>query len=98
MAEVDSARLASCKAYLRLDYDTDDGLIVSLLHAVDDYLAGAGITRDQSPPAYDLIAHDMVLRIYDGRDVDAVHAATAPLVRSMLTQLKLRAAYGGDAE
>ena len=98
MAEVDSARLQSCKAYLRLDYDTDDGLLTSLLHAVDDYLTGAGVTRDQSPATYDLIAHDMVLRIYDGRDVDAVHAATAPLVRSMLTQLKLRAAYGGDIE
>lgn len=37
----------------------------------------------------------MVLRQYDGRDADAEHAATAPLVRAMLTQLKLRCAYGG---
>ena len=39
----------------------------------------------------------MTLRTYDGRDNDAAQAATAPLIRSMLTQLKLRCQYGEGA-
>ena len=91
-------RLAACKKYMRVDYDEDDELIAALMDAADRYLAGAGVTRDTAPAMYDLIVHDMTLRTYDGRDGDAAQAATAPLIRSMLTQLKLRCNYGGAAD
>ena len=90
-------RLDACKAYMKVDYAEDDELIAALMDAADRYLEGAGVNRDAAPAMYDLIVHDMTLRTYDGRDDDAEHAATAPLVRSMLTQLKLRCQYGEEA-
>ena len=91
-------RLAACKKYMKVDYPDDDEVIAALMDAADRYLEGAGVNRDAAPAMYDLIVHDMTLRTYDGRDDDAEHAATAPLVRSMLTQLKLRCNYGGAAD
>lgn len=87
-----------CKAYMRVDYPDDDIIIAAMLAAADSYLSGAGIERDKAAQLYDLIAFDMTLRIYDGRENDAAHAATAPLVRQMLTQLKLICNYGGGAD
>lgn len=97
-AALAQARLDACKKYMRVDYGEDDELIAALMDAADRYLAGAGVTRDTAPAMYDLIVHDMTLRTYDGRDGDAAQAATAPLIRSMLTQLKLRCNYGGAAD
>lgn len=88
--------LNGCKRYLRVDFTDDDNVIEAMLGAAYGYLDGAGATRDIAPAQYDLIAHNMVLQMYDGRDDDAAQAATAPLVRQMLTQLKLRSAYGGE--
>lgn len=90
-------RLAACKKYMKVDYEEDDELIAALMDAADRYLAGAGVTREVAPEMYDLIVHDMTLRTYDGRDDDAAQAATAPLIRSMLTQLKIRCQYGEGA-
>lgn len=97
-AALAAERLAACKKYMKVDYPDDDALIAVLMDAADRYLEGAGVNRDAAPAMYDLIVHDMTLRTYDGRDDDAEHAATAPLVRSMLTQLKLRCNYGGAAD
>ena len=73
---VDETRLMSVKAYCRIDYDEDDALLSGFILAVDDYLAGAGCSREGHENLYDLIVEDMVLRQYDGRDADAEHAAT----------------------
>lgn len=97
-AALAQARLDACKKYMRVDYGEDDELIAALMDAADRYLTGAGVTRETAPEMYDLIVHDMTLRTYDGRDGDAAQAATAPLIRSMLTQLKLRCNYGGAAD
>lgn len=90
MAEVS---LDTVKRYMRVTYSEDDLLISSLIEAAVQYLDGAGVNRMRAPDVYDLIVCDMVLRQYDGRDSDAEHAATAPVVRQMLTQLKLRSAF-----
>lgn len=94
---MDAERLAYAKQYAHIDYDDDDDLIAGLLAAADGYLGNAGIERDVDPDMYDLIAADLVLRVYDGRESDAAHAASAPAARAMITQLKLMAAYGGGA-
>lgn len=86
---IDAGRLAALKAYCRIDYGEDDSLLEAILGTVDAYLQNAGCTRENHENLYDLIAQDMTLRQYDGRDSDTEHAATAPLVRHMLTQLKL---------
>ncbi len=86
-------RVKACKEYMHVDFDEDDALITSLLAASDGYLEGAGVNRDINSQMYDLIAFDMTLRVYDGRDEDAAHAATSQIARQMLTQLKLRSAY-----
>lgn len=80
-----------------IDHDEDDMLISSLMSAVDCYLYNAGAYRENNEHLYDAVAHDMVLRMYDGRDDDVEHAATSQLARQMLTQLKLKCAYGGGA-
>ena len=94
----DAGRLAALKAYCRIDYDEDDSLLEAILGTVDAYLQNAGCTRENHENLYDLIAQDMTLRQYDGRDSDTEHAATAPLVRRMLTQLKLVCAFGGAGD
>lgn len=91
-------RLAACKRYMQVDIDDDDELVFALLRAADSYLEGAGINRAVAPEMYDLIAFDMALRIYDGRETEAAQAATVPLVRCMLNQLKLLSAYGEDGD
>lgn len=90
-------RLSLCKKYMNIDFDTDDMLISSLMAAADAYLEGAGVSREVDSFLYDAIANDMVLRMYDGRDDDIEHAATSQIARQMLTQLKLKCAYGGGA-
>ncbi|MDD6937020.1 MAG: head-tail connector protein [Clostridiales bacterium] len=93
MSEV---KLDAVKRYMRVTYSEDDLLISSLISAAEQYLEGAGINRMLAPDVYDLLVCDMVLRQYDGRDSDAEHAAASPLARQMLTQLKLRSAYGSE--
>lgn len=89
-------RLMTCKKYMHCDdIEEDDELIAALLDASDGYIVGAGVDRETSPAMFDLIAYNMTLRLYEGRDDDVEHAATDPMVRKMLTQLKLRCAYGG---
>ena len=90
-------RLSLCKKYMIIDHDEDDMLISSLMSAVDAYLYNAGVSREVDTFLYDAIANDMVLRMYDGRDDDIEHAATSQIARQMLTQLKLKCAYGGGA-
>lgn len=90
-------RLSLCKKYMNIDFDTDDMLISSLMSAADAYLTNAGVSREVDSFLYDAIANDMVLRMYDGRDDDIEHAATSQIARQMLTQLKLKCAYGGGA-
>lgn len=94
--ELATERLIKCKRYMRVDIDDDDEIICGLLDAADGYLDGAGIDRAVNPAQYDLIACAMTLQMYDSRDADSPEqAATSPLVQQMITQLKLRSAYGG---
>ena len=94
--ELAAERLKACKQYMRVDFEDDDEIICGLLDAADGYLDGAGIDRAVSPKQYDLIAYAMTLQMYDGRNADSPEqAATSPLVRQMITQLKLRSGYGG---
>ena len=95
---VSEGRMVALKAYCRIDYDEDDVQLEALLSAADAYLQSAGCSRENHESLYDLIAQDIVLRQYDGRDDDTAHAATSPMVRQMLTQLKLVCAYGGAAD
>ena len=91
MAEAE--RLAAVKRYCKIDYSEDDELLSGLLAAAEAYLDGEAL--------YDIIAHAMVLEQYEGRCVDNAAQAlqsVPPIVRQMLTQLKLVCAYeGGDS-
>lgn len=87
-------RLSLCKKYMIVEHDEDDNVILSILNAVDAYLNNCGVSRDIDTNLYDTIAHDMVLRIFDGRDDDVEHAATSQIARQMLNQLKIKCTYG----
>lgn len=91
-----AVQLAAVKAYMKVSYDDDDGLISALIEASEEYLKGAGARQEVAPASYELIVKDMVLRQYDGRDSDVEHAVASPLVGRMLQQLKLRSAYGSE--
>lgn len=97
---MDDARLAACKAYMRVDYTDDDEIISGMMEAADAYVSGAGCDRAAAPAMYDLIVHAMTLQMYDGRAESADSAAMAVPqgVRAVLTQLKLRCGYGGAAD
>lgn len=98
---IESERLKAVKAYMRVDGEDEDAVIAGMIAASDSYLAGAGITRDMDTPLYDLIVCTMTLALYDGRydeKTTALGAAETATVRRMLTQLKLRAAYSGEAD
>ena len=94
---MDTARLAACKAYMRVDYTDDDEIISGMMEAADAYVRGAGCDGAAAPAMYDLVVHAMTLQMYDGRADGAEKAAEAvpPGVRAVLTQLKLRCGYGG---
>lgn len=99
MAEAE--RLAAVKRYCKIDYGEDDELLAGLLAAAEAYLDGAGCVREGHEALYDIIAHAMVLEQYEGRCCDNAAQAlqsVPPIVRQMLTQLKLVCAYeGGDS-
>ena len=72
--------------------------LAGLLAAAEAYLDGAGCVREGHEALYDIIAHAMVLEQYEGRCVDNAAQAlqsVPPIVRQMLTQLKLVCAYEG---
>ena len=76
----------------------DDELLAGLLAAAEAYLDGAGCVREGHEAMYDIIAHAMVLEQYEGRCVAGAAQAlqsVPPIVRQMLTQLKLVCAYEG---
>ena len=93
-------RLAACKGYMRVDYDEDDALIISLMAMADEYLTGAGCVRELRPASYDLVLHAIVLSLYDGRGEDAAGAAqTVPsIARHAMNQLKILCGYGGEPD
>ena len=96
MAETE--RLAAVKRYCKIDYGEDDELLAGLLAAAEAYLDGAGCVREGHEALYDIIAHAMVLEQYEGRCCDNAAQAlqsVPPIVRQMLTQLKLVCAYEG---
>ena len=95
---ITAERLDAIKRYCRIDYDEDDAQLTAFAEASDGYLTQCGITRDGHEAMYDLIVQAMVLTQYEGRCADnaaAALAAVPPIVRQMVTQLKLLCAFGG---
>ena len=99
-AAASDERLAACKAYMKVDYDTDDDLIRGIMDGCAGYLTDAGCVREISPAIYDLILHAMTLEIYDKRAGDAAQAMkfVPDNVRFALNQFKIRCNYGGGSD
>lgn len=82
---MDPAALARLKAYLHVDHDEDDALLMSLYASAAAYLANAGIPPCTSP-LYECAAYGLVLEWYDGGTTSG--AVTVGL-RQIINQLKL---------
>ncbi len=89
--------LDAARRYMRVDGLDDDEAVQAAVVAARSYLWDAGVDlppRDTPRRAlYDGVCHSLALSIYDRRDPTIVGAivSTNPVLRSMLTQLKLTA-------
>ena len=93
--------LAAARAYIRPDEEDDSAVIAAVL-AARSYLEAAGVAL---PPAggkrralYDLVCHSLALSVYDRRDpiIPGAVVSENPVLRSMLTQLRLTQPEGGE--
>lgn len=85
--------LASVKSYCRIDWDTEDELLATLVLAAKDYLDGAGVPEPEADnPRYLLCVKAMVLEFYDHRGMtERVTPSAIPGLANMVVQLKLEA-------
>ena len=85
--------LADVKLYCRIDGDTEDSLLESLLQAAKDYLTGAGVDEPKEDvPLYGLCVKALVLDYYDRRGLtQRPDPHEVPGIRTAINQLKLRA-------
>ena len=85
--------LASVKSYCRIDWDTEDELLATLVLAATDYRDGAGIPEPEADdPRYLLCVKAMVLEFYDHRGMtEGVTPSAIPGLSNMVVQLKLEA-------
>ena len=82
--------LAAVKAYMRVDGDDDDAVILALLAAAKVYLINAGIRRPETgDDLYNLALWSLTLHYYDHRDAVGDEASFPTGLRPILTQLKL---------
>lgn len=85
--------LAAVKSYCRIDWDTEDELLATLVLAAKDYLDGAGVPEPEADnPMYALAVKAMVLDLYDHRgQTESVSLSAIPGMANIIVQLKLRA-------
>lgn len=92
--ELSREELEAAKAYMRIDDDTDDLLVIQCVIAARDYLQTAGVALPPSGTSrrasYDICAHRIALDDYDERR-GVIHekAEENPAFRRCLNQLKL---------
>lgn len=86
------AQIAACKAYMRVDGDAEDALIVSLYDAAEGYLTRAGCRRSETDTAqaaqYDLALWSLTLHYYDHRDAVGTESPLPLGLPPVITQLK----------
>ena len=85
--------VADVKLYCRIDGDTEDDLLQSLIQAAKDYLGGAGIADPAADDQrYALAVKALVLHYYDYRGLTESPAPSdIPGIRNLIVQLKLEA-------
>lgn len=85
--------LAAVKSYCRIDGDTEDELLLTLMEAAKDYLDGAGVPEPEADnPMYALAVKAMVLELYDHRgQTESAQLSAIPGMSNLIVQLKLRA-------
>lgn len=85
--------LADVKTFCRIDGESEDGLLQTLILAAKEYLAGAGVPDpDTDSPLYGLCVKNLVLEYYDKRGLTEAPAPNnIPGIRNAVTQLKLSA-------
>lgn len=90
--EAQQAALDACKQYMRVEQDcgeAEDALILDLMDAAREYLAGAGIPEPEEPvKLYDLALHSLTLHYYDHRDAVGGEAPLPTGLRPIINQLK----------
>lgn len=98
---MEAERLTALKAYMQVEHDEDDGLIMGLYEAAVEYLAGAGVQPPSSGPTalYDLAVNGLVLGYFDEMRLtgeDSGKREEAPGLRRIINQLKASSLDAGD--
>lgn len=87
---LDSKKLTAVKAYMRIDDDADDAIIMALYSAAVLYLKNAGIEEPANDPSlYNLAVWSLTLHYYDHRDAVGNEASFPTGLRPIINQLKL---------
>lgn len=85
-------RLTACKNYMRVDFDEEDALIVTLMESAVEYLAAAGVPEPASwGGRYAQSVWALTLHSYDHRDDISAQVPLPPALRLLITQCKLQA-------
>lgn len=84
--------LEEIKLFLRVDGDLDDSLINTLQLTAEEYLDGAGITKNYMNNRYGLCVMILIKNWYDNREITIEGKSEKDIpfgIRSMIQQLQL---------
>ena len=91
--ELSPEELAAAKAYMRLEGDEEDSLVMSVVMAARTYLTEAGVALPETGSGrralYDLMCHALALAYYERREATGTAVDENPAIRRALNQLKL---------
>lgn len=92
LTQEQQAALDACKQYMHVEQDCgedEDALILDLMGAAKEYLAGSGIPEPEEPSKlYTLALHSLTLNYYDHRDAVGEEAPLPTGLRPIINQLK----------
>ena len=87
--------LNDIKAYLYIDTDDEDNLLMSMKSAAETYLENSGVHMDYENPLYCTAVKMLVAGWYDTRDTINGKDTISAMFKSIITQLALS---GGENE
>lgn len=85
--------MAAAKAYMRIEGEDEDPLVMSMVLAARTYLTEAGVALPEAGSGrralYDLVCHGLALAYYERREATGAAVDENPAIRRALNQLKL---------
>ncbi|OPG98981.1 hypothetical protein B2I21_07450 [Chryseobacterium mucoviscidosis] len=81
--------LEQIKAYLRVDYDDDDNLIIGFMAAAKEYMRNAGVSV-QEGELYNVVVMMLVSLFYENREVTDKDIKIPTVINNFIIQLSCK--------